>query len=68
MEEVSRGEDGKLQRQAREGRGVRDYEVTHGTLFIHRVTMQAESEWELRQRLEREHPEWFPIRIEVIRN
>ena len=42
------------------------YRVVFGQLFTEQRIMKAHSEYELRQRLEREHPEWFPVQISEI--
>lgn len=45
---------------------MKTYTITHGQLFREAHERQAESEYQLRQQLEVEHPEWFPVQIEVI--
>ena len=42
------------------------YRIVFGQLFTEQRIMKAYSEYELRQRLEREHPEWFPVQISEI--
>jgi len=42
------------------------YRVVFGQLFTEQRIMKAYSEYELRLRLEREHPEWFPVQISEI--